>query len=512
MADASDPRMRLENDAPVRGKRGYVLYWMTEARRTRWNRALARAVTLAKSMGRPLLVFEALRCDYRYASARFHRFVLDGMADQTVRFEAAGIAYYPYVEPVPGAGKGLLEALAADACVVVTDAGAFSFLPRMRAAAAKRLDVRLESVDGSGLLPRAAIRENLDDPFAFLKRFRQTLPKFVFQGAVADPLAEPPRRTLERLPKDIADRWHPTRKALIDGDLEMLAHLPIDGTVAPTKRRGGELAARETWAAAMKLPPQRFEADVDGYLHYGHLSIEQLAQELLLREGRIASVDLKPSDEALDGWWRTPPAIDRFLDRAVVRREHAHHRAERRGRDGDRFDNLPHDARRVFEDEAGRPGRATADIAALEAGQGPDAEWNALQLRLRAEGVITPGLRRRWAGGLVDQAATPRDAFDLAVHLTNKYALDGRDPFALAEAASVFRLAPPPRPPQRDARGKGGSPAGKGGIATSKRGRRPRGRGPRGKGPDGVREARPPQGPTPPATPSAPNSDAPSAS
>ena len=35
---------------------------------------------VADELRRPLLVFEPLRCDYRWASDRLHRFVLDGMA------------------------------------------------------------------------------------------------------------------------------------------------------------------------------------------------------------------------------------------------------------------------------------------------------------------------------------------------------------------------------------------------------------------------------------------------
>ncbi len=488
MADAGDLRLRIENEAPVRPKRDYVLYWMVEARRTRWNRGLGRAVALAKAMGRPLLVFEALRCDYRYASARFHRFVLDGMADQTARFEAAGIAYYPFVEAVPGAGKGLLEALAAQACVVVTDAAAHFFLPRMRAAAAKRLDVRLEAIDGSGLLPRAAIRESIDDPSVFLARFRQSLSKVVFQGAVADPLAEPPRRRLERLPKDVADRWHPVRKALLDGDAELLARYPIDGTVAPSSRRGGETAARAAWALAMAAKPDAFAPDVDPYVHFGHLSTEEIAQDLLLRAGCIASVDLKPGVEQIDGWWKTPPKIDQFLDRIVVRREHALHRAERRGRDGDRYENLPGDTRRVLEDEARRPDLVVADLVALEEGRGPDARWNEVETRLRTDGTMALGIRRRWAGGILDWAPTPRDAFDLAVHLTHKYALDGRDPLALAELTSIFRLEKPARPAKPDLRTK----SKRGGGRTPRRGGRAR---TGAKGAAGPRREQPPERP-----------------
>ncbi len=262
MADADDLRLRVENEAPVRRKGAYVLHWMTEARRTRWNRALSRSVTLAKSLGRPLLVLEAFRSDTRYACARFHRFVLDGMADQAARFEAAGIAYYPYVEPVPGSGKGLLPFLAEDACAVVTDASPASFHPRMRAAAAKRVGVRLEAVDGSGLLPRAAIRDALDDPFVFLARFRRALPPLAFLGVEEDPLAAPPPRRLEKLPKEATERWHPVRLALLEGDPDLLARFQVDGTVAPSPVRGGEVAAHEAFAAALRAPVAAFAPDL----------------------------------------------------------------------------------------------------------------------------------------------------------------------------------------------------------------------------------------------------------
>ena len=44
---------------------------------------------------------------------------------------------HPYVEPAPGHGKGLLSALAENACVVVTDDFPCFFLPRMLDAASR---------------------------------------------------------------------------------------------------------------------------------------------------------------------------------------------------------------------------------------------------------------------------------------------------------------------------------------------------------------------------------------
>lgn len=143
-------RLRDLNRREVRTDGKYVLYWMIAARRARWNFALDRAVDLAREFDRPLIVLEALRAGYRWASDRIHRFVIDGMADNARAFHGTGVLYHPYVEPEAGAGDGLLEKLAADACAVVTDDYPALFLPRMTAAAAKKLTVRLEAVDSNG--------------------------------------------------------------------------------------------------------------------------------------------------------------------------------------------------------------------------------------------------------------------------------------------------------------------------------------------------------------------------
>jgi deoxyribodipyrimidine photo-lyase len=96
------------------------------------NFALERAAAWAERLEKPLLILEALRCDYPWACDRFHRFILDGMRDNARAFEGDRVRYYPYVEPERGAGKGLLAALAARAAVVVTDDFPAFMIPRMR--------------------------------------------------------------------------------------------------------------------------------------------------------------------------------------------------------------------------------------------------------------------------------------------------------------------------------------------------------------------------------------------
>jgi deoxyribodipyrimidine photo-lyase len=95
---------------------------MIAFRRTKWNFSLDRAIEWARRLRKPIVILEALRCDYPWASDRFHRFVMDGMAEKLRGLsQNNAIHYYPYIETVPGKGKGLLQALAARACAIVTD-------------------------------------------------------------------------------------------------------------------------------------------------------------------------------------------------------------------------------------------------------------------------------------------------------------------------------------------------------------------------------------------------------
>ena len=126
-----ETRVRILNPADVNPNGEFVLYWMIAARRLGWNFALDRAVDLATALGKPLVIVEALRCDYPHASDRLHRFVLDGMADNRRIASRTAALYYPYVEPDAGAARGLLDGALRRACVVVTDWYPAFFLPRM---------------------------------------------------------------------------------------------------------------------------------------------------------------------------------------------------------------------------------------------------------------------------------------------------------------------------------------------------------------------------------------------
>ena len=189
MADVPPIRIRELNRNPVRTDARFVLYWMTACRRPKWNYGLQRAVEWAKRLSQPLVVLEALRCDYPWASDRLHAFILQGMRQNSAHFERVPAFYYPYVESSKGAGKGLLEALGREASVVVTDDYPAFFLPRMLDAAAVKVNVLMEAVDSNGLLPMRAAQQVFSTAFAFRRFLQRELPTHLLDPPREDPLA-----------------------------------------------------------------------------------------------------------------------------------------------------------------------------------------------------------------------------------------------------------------------------------------------------------------------------------
>src|SRR4051812_23147126 len=65
---------RLPRERPPNPKGKYILYWAQMFRRLHANHALDHAIALAAGHGKPLVVYEALKLDYPWASARHHTF------------------------------------------------------------------------------------------------------------------------------------------------------------------------------------------------------------------------------------------------------------------------------------------------------------------------------------------------------------------------------------------------------------------------------------------------------
>jgi deoxyribodipyrimidine photo-lyase len=423
MSSVPPLRIRDANRYPEHPAGAYVLYWMTAARRVRWNFGLERAVEWARKLEKPLVVLDALRQDYPWASERFDRFVIDGMRDNARLLAGRPATYYPDVETGPGAGKGLLAALAAQACVVVTDDYPAFFLPRMVTAAAEQLPVKMEQVDSNGLLPMRTALRGYPTAHSFRAFLQKTLPVHLDQLPRRDPLSRLSLPSLSRLPKGIKGQWPQKSLRTVGGGRDLPG-----GTVAAGRRLDGFL--RTGLPGYDQGRNRSLEGGTSGlspYLHFGHVSSHEIFHRISRAEGWSRDQLGEQTRGSRSGWWGMSPPAEAFLDQLVTWRELGFNACSRSS-DYDRYDSLPPWARQTLAKHARDRREHLYDLGQFEAAGTHDPLWNAAQTQLVREGVIHNYIRMLWGKKILEWSSSPRAALEIMIELNNKYALDGRDP------------------------------------------------------------------------------------
>ena len=437
MTSVPEIRIRVCNKAAVNSRGDFVLYWMIAFRRVHWNFALDRAVEWAARLKKPLLIMEALRCDYPWASDRLHRFILDGMQEKIAAFARSNISYYPYVEPSLGAGKGLLASLAAKACVVVTDDYPCFFLPRMIEVAASRLPVRFEAVDSNGLLPLAAAERVHPTAFSFRRFLQKELPRHLSKFPSANSLRRARVPRLKSLPRNILRRW-PTVTSAQLRDPGTLAALPIHHGIAPVSISGGEAAAIKTlrkflqhklaqYGELRNDPQAEATSGLSAYLHFGHISAHQIFHELMKQQRWSDEKLALRASGSREGWWGVGRNAEEFLDEFITWRELGFNTSGRVA-GYDCYESLPAWALATLEKHAHDERLESYTLKHFAAARTGDPLWNAAQRQLLAEGRIHGYLRMLWGKKILQWSRSPREALEIMIELNNRYALDGRDP------------------------------------------------------------------------------------
>ena len=436
----SVPPLRVHpvNRQPVRPAGEFVLYWMLATRRTRYNFALQQAASEAARLGRPLVIVETLCCDEPHSSDRQHSFVLDGMAANARALAARPVVYHPYVESAPHSVTKLLAALGELACLVVCDDFPMPHPQELVARVGEQLAVRLMAVDGNGLLPLRATDRPFSTACSFRRFLQKELPHHLTMGPVEDPLARLPLIPPTPLPATIREHWPAVAASLPHETASLLATLPIDHTVLPTRTRGGQDAAAVKLAdfLAGKLPrylSERNHPDSDAgsglapYLHYGQIGAFDIFRSVAAHEGWGPPDLSSVSNGRREGWWGMSPQAEAFLDQLVTWRELGFNNAMYR-RDFLELSSLPAWAQTTLAVHASDPRRYCYSLEELRMAATHDPLWNAAQRQLLVDGTIHNYLRMLWGKKILEWSPSPQAALDVMLELNDRYALDGRDP------------------------------------------------------------------------------------
>jgi deoxyribodipyrimidine photo-lyase len=431
-------RIRLANPIGMRDG-DYVLYWMTAFRRTRYNFALQRAVEIANEQGKPLLIFEGLRCHYRWNCDRFHKFVIDSMLDNAAAVSGSNATYAAWVESAPNEASGMVELLASRACAVVSDDFPCFFHPALYAKIANNWPCRLELVDSNTIVPMV----QQDRTFTVAHSYRRAMQKLIYEELpefpVESPLSLLQTPKTKKLPPDLLERWPvPIDKKAIAWLKQIdLKDLPIDHQVQPTVESGGETAARfslnrfmssrlASYAVDRNEPEKSGASGLSPFMHFGNMSPHEVFQTIASAEGWSPEKLSKPNGK-MEGYWNMSPDAEAFMDQLMTWREIGFNMCVRH-RNFTKFESLPDWAQQTLDEHASDPRPHVYTLEEFETAQTHDPLWNAAQRQLVREGRIHNYLRMLWGKKILHWTETPRQALKVMIELNNKYALDGRDP------------------------------------------------------------------------------------
>lgn len=406
-------RVTKLNEARENTKGRYVLYWMQMFKRASHNYALNFAIQMANERRLPLVVYEGLKYYYPWACDRFHTFILEGVAEKQEEFSERGIRYVFYLQRNKHDPKNTVAQLARAAALIVTDDYPCFVVPEHNARIAQ-LDLAVYAVDANGMVPMSALPKEEYAAYTIRPKIHRLLPDL--PRKIVTPHLEVQKPALE------IDCPETTVSA--DNIADLVSRCEIDHSVKPSELyHGGTKASRQRLAHFVQgvLPyydKTRNEPSFDGvsrlspYLHFGFLSIQEVVDAV---ERANAP---KPSKEA-------------FLEQAIVRRELSFN-FTRHNPHYDSLQSLPEWALKTMRDHADDPRPELLDEATIERAETYDELWNAAQRELVNTGLLHNYVRMLWGKRVIEWQRSYEMAFELLVHLNNKYALDGRDPNSYA--------------------------------------------------------------------------------
>jgi deoxyribodipyrimidine photo-lyase len=395
-----DERVRTLNRRGIRQGR-YVLYWMQASVRTEYNHALEYAIREANELHQPLLVFFGITETFPEANERHYYFMLEGLRETQLALRKRGIQLVIW-KTSPEIG---VTDLAKDASLVVADRGYLRIQRAWRDYAAERIRCSLVQVESDAVVPveEASPKEEYSAA-TFRPKITRKLERYL--QPLEDTSLQVDSLGLDVESFDVSDVDEAMSRLNVDRRVPRVDGL--NGGTQMAKRRLEEFLREklDLYPDLRNDPTQDYLSGMSPYLHFGQISPLYIA--LLVRD----------SDS---------PGRDAYLEELIVRRElslnFVHY--------NDHYDSLqglPGWVRKTLGEHETDPREYLYGLAQFEGAATHDPYWNAAQEEMAYGGKMHGYMRMYWGKKILEWTENPDDALRIALHLNNKYELDGRDP------------------------------------------------------------------------------------
>ncbi|WXR62432.1 deoxyribodipyrimidine photo-lyase [Peptostreptococcaceae bacterium AGR-M142] len=406
----------------------YIIYWMQQSCRTKYNHALEFAIKRANLSKLPLIVYFGLTKDYKEANERHYTFLLEGLKDVQDELFKRNIKFIMVLD---NPKDGLIKFLD-DAKELVMDRGYLKIQRLWREQVlnyANKIKLNSYIVESDVIVPieevsskeeygARTIRKKIHDKLdLYLKPLRE----------------EKININIDKKLEELISKKH-KNIVKIDSIDELLKDFDIDKTVKKSKYyKGGQKRALKVFKDFLenKLtdydkrnhPELDYCSNLSMYLHFGQISVLYIV--------------LKTMDYYKNNYIKQD-SYDSFLEEIIVRRDLAINFVY--------YNNYYDDFRSITYNWA----YETMDkhktdyreyeysLDDIENYKTHDKYFNAAMKEMVLTGKMHTYMRMYWCKKILEWVSPYKKAYDISLYLNNKYFIDGRDANSYTGVAWCF--------------------------------------------------------------------------
>lgn len=399
-----DSRVKiLKESTEVKGD--YIIYWMQETQRTRYNYSLELGIELANKYNMPLYVVFNLNLDYPEAQKRHFKFMFQGLKDVRENLLSKGIKFYL----IEGDLVENLAALEKNAAFFIWDKSYLKFQRGQRKKILKRVNCTIFEVENNVLIPveNVSIKEEYSAK-TLRDKYKKILEEYLIDFKEKKYLVNSKK---ELSIKNISDKYLKIEKEELDGK--------FIGGEKEAQNRLREFIKNNLKNYLKKGPDNESYSKLSPYLHFGNISPLEIYFEIekvkeLQEEKRV------------------------FLEEILVRRELAINFVYY-NENYDKWEGITYEwAYKTLKNHESDKREYIYTKEELEKCETHDIYWNAAQNQMIKDGYMDGYMRMYWAKKILEWSKKSKEAYEIIMYLNNKYFYDGRDPNSYAGVAWCF--------------------------------------------------------------------------
>lgn len=392
-------RIRLLNKASP-GK-GPVVYWMSRDQRSRDNWALLFALQLAEEHRKDMMVVFTLSPSFPEANIRHYAFMLKGLHETGKHLSGYNIPFMV----IPGNPPDTIKQLISEMKIsyLVTDFDPLKIKRAWKKNVCDATDITVFEVDAHNIVPCFQVSSKQEfGAYTIRPKIHRLLNEYMVE------FPEIKSRQGTSYQKQA------TGQSWLENTNKYDQSVPEVNWILP-----GEMKAHEQMEIFLsdRLPSYNSDrndpnlnalSDLSPYLHFGQISAQRIALEILKRFSRGENADA-------------------FLEELIVRRELSDNYCLFNP-DYDNFSGIPAWASKTLNEHRKDEREYLYSDTEFELAKTHDPLWNAAQNQMVMTGKMHGYMRMYWAKKILEWSSSPEEAFRISVYLNDKYELDGRDP------------------------------------------------------------------------------------